>query len=148
MTKLADSIFELRLQGMTYKQIQSELGCSKATISYYLGAGQKEKNLQRTRDMRSNKRKYIQDYKQSHPCVDCGENYPYWMKDFDHLRDKEFNISRFSRELVSLDAVKKEISKCDVVCANCHRNRTYLRSIKTGSAMMDISHYYEEQGIF
>jgi len=144
MTELSDNIIKLKMQGMSYREIQSELGCSKGTISYHLGRGQKEKTIQRTRDMRSSNRKYIQDYKQSHPCVDCGEDYPYWMKDFDHLENKKFNISRFSRQSWSLDDVKKEISKCDVVCANCHRNRTYLRSIKTGAGMMDISSYYQK----
>jgi len=32
----------------------------------------------------------------------------------------------------SIDApsMKAEIAKCDVVCANCHKKRTYKRSIK------------------
>jgi len=51
--------------------------------------------------------------------------------DHDH-RDGEiklFNISDLiSRKLrVSTETLKKELAKCDVVCANCHRERTYQR---------------------
>ena len=143
MTELGDNILKLKAEGKTYNQIQSELNCSKGTISYYLGIGQKEKNLQRMRDKRSKIRTYIQEYKQSHSCSDCGENYPYWIMDFDHLENKKFNISRFSREVCSLDIVKEEILKCEVVCSNCHRNRTYLRSTKTGAVSMSVSNHYE-----
>ena len=40
-------ILELREQGKTYRQIREELGCSKGTISYHLGIGQKEKTTVR-----------------------------------------------------------------------------------------------------
>lgn len=46
-------IFELRSQGKTYNEIQSILGCSKATISYHLGEGRKEKVLSYQREKRS-----------------------------------------------------------------------------------------------
>jgi hypothetical protein len=143
MTQLSDNINKLRLLGKSYKEIQDELNCSKGTISYYLGAGQKEKNIQRTRDKRNKIRKYIQEYKQSHPCVDCGENYPYWIMDFDHLKDKQFNISNFQTKFSTIEIIKKEINKCDVVCSNCHRNRTYLRLIESGSDTMNLSSHYE-----
>lgn len=47
--------------------------------------------------------------------------------EFDHLRDKEFTISRHGLT-VSIDRLKPEIAKCDVVCSNCHRSRTYARN--------------------
>lgn len=63
--------------------------------------------------------------KKAIPCADCGHRYPYYVMDFDH-RDpakKEFNISTFrARNPAALWA---EIDKCDVVCANCHRERTH-----------------------
>lgn len=40
-------ILELRAQGKTYNEIKSILGCSKSTISYYCGEGQKEKTKNR-----------------------------------------------------------------------------------------------------
>lgn len=43
--------------------------------------------------------------------------------DFDHLGDKKFAVG--SSISYTLDAVREEIAKCEVVCANCHRERTY-----------------------
>ncbi len=47
MTKWKDQILELRKQGKSYNQICAELGCSKSTVSYHCGQGQKEKRYQR-----------------------------------------------------------------------------------------------------
>lgn len=60
------------------------------------------------------------------PCADCGVSYPYYVMDFDHLGDKEFNISEYTAKY-GWARLKKEIDKCDVVCANCHRIRTFSR---------------------
>lgn len=47
MTELSDSILNLRAKGKTYSEIQQELGCSKSTISFHCGVGQKDKNKMR-----------------------------------------------------------------------------------------------------
>ncbi len=60
-----------------------------------------------------------------HPCVDCGEMDPLVLE-FDHLRDKEFNIST-ALSCRKWKTVLDEIEKCEVVCANCHRRRTARR---------------------
>jgi len=64
-------------------------------------------------------------YLLDHPCVDCGEA-DVVVLEFDHLRDKSFNISRGIRDM-SWETVLDEIEKCDVVCGNCHRRRTAKR---------------------
>lgn len=46
---MKEKILELRSKGYTYDQIQQELGCSKGTISYHCGDGQKEKTNERNR---------------------------------------------------------------------------------------------------
>ena len=65
------------------------------------------------------------------PCFDCHKRYPSWMMDFDHLDPKE-KISSISsltfQNMAKLDKIIEEIKKCDLVCSNCHRNRTYKRS--------------------
>ena len=63
------------------------------------------------------------EYLSSHPCADCGET-DIIVLEFDHLRDKEADVSVLAREGYSLEKVKREIDKCEVVCANCHRRRT------------------------
>jgi hypothetical protein len=68
---------------------------------------------------------FLLEYFATHPCVDCGEHDPVVLE-FDHLRDKLFNIGpSLSRK--SWDNVEAEMSKCEVVCANCHRRRTARR---------------------
>ena len=59
-------------------------------------------------------------------CSDCGLVDPLVME-FDHRDEKDMNIADMRRSY-SLDKIIDEIEKCDIVCANCHRRRTYDRS--------------------
>lgn len=70
-------------------------------------------------------RSYMQRMKEK-PCSDCGNVFPPYCMDFDHLRDKEFVISNNAN--TGLARLQAEIDKCDVVCANCHRIRTHKRA--------------------
>lgn len=79
----------------------------------------------RIKERRSEVRKYIQDVKEASPCCDCQKFYPYYVMDFDHLDNKTKEVSRMVS--FGLDKVKKEIEKCDLVCSNCHRERTHMR---------------------
>lgn len=60
-------------------------------------------------------------------CADCGYNEHPAALDFDHRpgTDKCFGIGAGNRR--ALADLLEEISKCDVVCANCHRIRTWKR---------------------
>lgn len=66
-------------------------------------------------------------------CMDCKKTYPYYVMDFDH-RDQTIKVSSISDIIGTpgLTNIKKiivklleEIAKCDLVCANCHRERTH-----------------------
>jgi len=141
---IKNQILKLKKKGHSYSEIQKIVGCSKGTISYHLGIGQKDKTLNRTRGYRTKIKEYIQQYKAGKKCTDCGEDYPYWVLEFDHLKDKSFTIGRFRSSAVSIETIKEEISKCEVVCANCHRNRTFQRLVKTGKYVnLDICEYPE-----
>ncbi len=70
---------------------------------------------------------FVIDYLRHHPCVDCGES-DIVVLEFDHLRDKLMDVSVLCRGGYSLEKVKHEIAKCEVVCANCHRRRTAKRA--------------------
>lgn len=63
-------------------------------------------------------------YLLEHPCVDCGESDPVVL-DFDHLRDKTKNVTAMLNS--TWPRIRREIEKCEVVCANCHRRRTAAR---------------------
>lgn len=61
------------------------------------------------------------------PCADCGGMFPKAAMDFDH-RDpstKRYTVSRMLLRATTED-ILLEAAQCDVVCANCHRMRTYL----------------------
>ena len=60
------------------------------------------------------------------PCADCGIEYPYYVMEFDHLGDKITEVSK-SSNFSSEKKLLEEIAKCQVVCANCHAQRTYDR---------------------
>lgn len=67
------------------------------------------------------------DQLKSVPCTDCGESHPPWAMDFDHRPDEEklFNIGEAPSRGFSEKTLQREIDKCDVVCALCHRYRTF-----------------------
>lgn len=51
---MKDKILKLREEGKTYNEIKEILGCSKGTISYHCGKGQKEKTKTRRQKRREN----------------------------------------------------------------------------------------------
>lgn len=50
--------------------------------------------------------------------------------DFDHVGEKTFNISQ-ARWVAGRRKLEKEVANCEVVCSNCHRERTHKRSISS-----------------
>lgn len=62
------------------------------------------------------------------PCTDCKVNYPYYVMDFDHVRGtKKYDISSMASRGGKIEHLLDEISKCELVCSNCHRIRTWNR---------------------
>lgn len=92
---------------------------------------QKHKAVLQARVVACNKRaryeRYakIQALKEANPCMDCGRKFPYFAMDFDH-RDPANKVANVST-LVKLYGPRllEEVAKCDLVCACCHRLRTY-----------------------
>lgn len=73
---------------------------------------------------------FIRELKDQKPCTDCGNAYPYYVMDFDHVGDKEVNVSQITvRKGWSEERILKELDQCELVCANCHRERTFKRQI-------------------
>jgi N-glycosylase/DNA lyase len=62
------------------------------------------------------------------PCMDCGGTFPPYVMDFDHRPDTEKVSDLAHMTGRSSKRILEEISKCDLVCANCHRIRTYNRN--------------------
>lgn len=69
------------------------------------------------------------DTAKSVPCADCGIEYPVYVMDLDHVdKNKVFHVGAARRLGYSLQQVKDEIAKCEAVCSNCHRIRTFNRA--------------------
>lgn len=82
--------------------------------------------IDRNRRRREENQAFLKELKESQPCMDCGREYPYYVMQFDHVRgQKLFNVAEMKAE--SRERVLKEVSKCGIVCANCHAVRTFLR---------------------
>jgi len=72
----------------------------------------------------------IKKLKEDTPCTDCGVNYPYYCMDFDHVNGKKItHISGMIQDGAARSKIFSEITKCEIVCANCHRQRTHRRAI-------------------
>lgn len=71
---------------------------------------------------RSENREYVIKYLKEHSCINCGEK-DIVVLEFDHLRDKKCNVARLISSS-TLHNVIKEINKCQVLCANCHKRKT------------------------
>jgi hypothetical protein len=108
---------------MTYKNPLAEKAAKKAWYER-----NKENVKRKAREKRNERDKFIRDYKLANSiCIDCGISYPPHMLDFDHVSGvKSFGINRGSRNK-TLSQIKEEIKKCEIVCSNCHRHRTYMR---------------------
>jgi hypothetical protein len=86
----------------------------------------KAKRLARIYEKKTATYEYVQHIKSQLRCTDCSEQHPATLQ-FHHLdaQDKQFNVADAVRNGISLDRIKKEISKCIVLCANCHLIRHY-----------------------
>lgn len=94
------------------------------------GRERTEQQIRRLLDGRSKRRavnvRLVQDLKGS-PCSDCHGTFPYFCMEFDH-RDPSQKSGNVSRFLYRRSTLMKEIGKCDLVCALCHRSREWARS--------------------
>jgi len=71
---------------------------------------------------------YVDAIKRFLGCTDCGYDKDPKALHFDHVRGKKYKgISELCSKGYSLTAIKKEIQKCEVRCANCHSSVTHKR---------------------
>ncbi|HLO34293.1 MAG TPA: hypothetical protein VK249_34430 [Anaerolineales bacterium] len=72
---------------------------------------------------REEAREYVEAYKSTHPCVDCGKTDTRFLT-FDHVRgEKKMNVSQMVNQGYSIEAIQAEINKCEVRCLECHHLR-------------------------
>ncbi len=88
--------------------------------NYYL-----KKARERNERILKENQTFLLKFLSKNPCVDCGEANPIVLE-FDHIniKNKTANVSEMLRLKHSKEKILKEIMKCQVRCANCHRRKT------------------------
>lgn len=96
----------------------------------------KQTYIDRAQARNEARRKRLSDLKASTPCKDCGVQYPPYVMQFDH-REGEPKVGELSRLIVSSSekVLQAEIAKCDIVCANCHCERTHRRQVAAKTSL-------------
>jgi hypothetical protein len=68
-------------------------------------------------------KEWIKQYKNTISCIVCGESHPACLQ-FHHRerKDKSFTIGAAigRRRYISFKKLQEEVSKCDILCGNCH----------------------------
>jgi hypothetical protein len=117
---------------------ESDFHKSRTRPQHWCKACRKEYDAEywrRTRERRIRMRKsrrrdlvaWSRTLKEGVPCADCGGVYhPAAMQwDHGHRADKLDDVSNLVRRGFSREAIAAEVSKCELVCANCHAVRTF-----------------------
>ena len=112
-----------RLRGIRHA-VCKECTAKRSSAWYYANQDRQKENVKRNnQNYREQARQFILDYLLVHPCSICGEADPRVLE-FHHEGQKENEVSRLMGRGATLDALKREVAKCSVVCANCHRRIT------------------------
>ena len=90
-------------------------------------------------------RDYLRSMKEQVPCADCGQYFPHYVMEFDHVNGNRTRRGRNNNGCISSllsqrwSVVLSELAKCEVVCANCHRKRTWSKLYASGDWGDDIT---------
>lgn len=76
-------------------------------------------------------RNRLWDYLRNRQCVDCGSSDPV-VYELDHVEEKIDNVADLVSRGLSWSTIFRELQKCEVRCANCHRRRTAERRADRG----------------
>ena len=121
--------------GVKIRSKHNDTGVCKACKAQYNKDWYARNKITHRSNVRKNARTYqvrarelVRRYKDV-PCHDCNVRYPPYVMQFDHLdaRTKRGTISRMVQSGTSEPTLLAEIAKCEVVCANCHAERTHQR---------------------
>ncbi len=115
---------QFSLKGKTY--CHKCKGCQRLYSKQHYQSN-RSKHIEKVIKYKEKVKSFIRQYKTEHPCTDCGKHYHFCIMDFDHLDStkKSFNIG--NTEHHTFPQVLEEIKKCELVCSNCHRFRTWNR---------------------
>ena len=112
------------LWGKKYKCSSCNKEYQKKWYKNNAAAHKQKISINRKKSKQEN-RDYIYNFLSNSCCNTCGEK-DILVLEFDHLHNKKHNISEMISSGISVESLKKEIEKCQVLCANCHRRKTAI----------------------
>lgn len=124
------------MQTLTKQQIYNRSEAGRARRRRYqqtekFKEAQRARNRARRDRVRSELRAHVDAFKMARGCADCGYNAHPRALDLDHVGDdKVASIADLCHRMRPWEEIKAELAKCEVVCANCHRVRTWFRQLK------------------
>ena len=112
---------------VTYKSGKKE--CRSCNREYQASWWNKNKIKQQERVKKNRNRlqDFILEIKESNKCFICNEQNPLILE-FDHVENKTEAVSEMVRIGVKPETIKNEISKCRILCSNCHRIKTNIEN--------------------
>lgn len=78
-----------------------------------------ERKENRTQKRRDKKKQWVNVF--GSKCSKCGGEFPDCVFDFHHTHHEEKEIKPSLLFMLSDERIKEELSKCVMLCANCHR---------------------------
>ena len=124
-----DQLHKLYKEGLTQKEIAKEVGASRELVRYWLHQHnihfvpsiEKAKDKKYLlRSIRRDNKITLLDSAGTNKCARCSYDKELVALDFHHL-DKDTKSYTVSSKLQHLDSALKESQKCEILCANCHR---------------------------
>lgn len=121
--KIPQSELEFRKRGSS---LQGDCKtCRKAyDKQFYRTRTNKPKKIAKQKEWAKSVKEEIWKIK-SAPCMDCKLSFHPVCMDFDHLSNKFMEIAEMIKRKFSLQRILEEVKKCELVCSNCHRLRTF-----------------------
>jgi hypothetical protein len=133
LIEAAKANYEKRKQGPDREEFLA--AAAQRSKAYRERHPEKAKEMRDRAHARAKKRArdFVYGIKAVTPCSDCGGNFEAVCMDFDHCNgEKLHNIGTLMARGASIKKLAKEVAKCELVCANCHRLRTRDRLLREG----------------
>lgn len=101
--------------------IKDPIKLREARKKDYARPGRKEAIIASNKIRQEQLKQRYAEYKLSKGCNRCGYNKNSKALDPHHLKDKEISLSVAVRNGWSWKRILEELEKCEILCANCHR---------------------------
>lgn len=115
------NITEFNKNKSTKDGLQKQCKSCRKTQQKKYYSSHKSDVIKRAKEHRSHTMAKWNKFKSKLECQVCGENHPPCLE-FHHLdpSEKDFEISQKCRDM-TFEKILKEVEKCAILCANCHR---------------------------